>query len=42
MIECNVEFMMPDITKFFGKFSSDEIKEKLGKPVVDCDHGQVT
>ena len=36
-----VEFMMPDITEVFGKFSSDEIKEKLGKPVINYDNGQV-
>ncbi len=36
-----VEFMVPDITKVFGKFRLDEIKEKLGKPVIDCDNGQV-
>ena len=36
-----VEFMMPDITEVFGKFSLDEIKEKLGKPVINYDNGQV-
>ena len=36
-----VEFIMPDIIKTFGKFHSDEIKEKLGRPVIDCDNGQV-
>ena len=36
-----IEFMMPDITAAFGDFSSDEIKEKLGKPVIDYDNGQV-
>ena len=36
-----VEFMMPDITAAFGDFSTDEIKEKLGKPVIDYDNGQV-
>ena len=36
-----VEFMVPNITKVFGKFGLDEIKEKLGKPVIDCDNGQV-
>ena len=36
-----VEFMIPDITETFGNFSLDEVKEKLGKPVIDCDNGQV-
>ncbi len=36
-----IEFMMPDITEVFGKFSPDEIKEKLGKPVINYDNGQV-
>ena len=36
-----VEFMMLDITAAFGDFSTDEIKEKLGKPVIDYDNGQV-
>ena len=29
------------LTKVFGSFSPDEIKEKLGRPVIDCDNGQV-
>ncbi len=36
-----IKFMTPDITKVFGSFSPDEIKEKLGRPVIDCDNGQV-
>ena len=36
-----IEFMMPDITAAFGDFSTDEIKEKLGKPVINYDNGQV-
>ena len=36
-----VEFMMPYITKVFGTFSFDEIKEKLGKPVIDYENGRV-
>lgn len=36
-----VEFMMPEITEIFGDFSLDEVKEKLGKPVIDYDRGQV-
>lgn len=36
-----VQFVMLNITEVFGKFSSDEIKEKLGKPVINYDNGQV-
>ena len=36
-----LEFMMPDITATFGDFSTDKIKEKLGKPVINYDNGQV-
>ena len=36
-----IEFMMPDITAAFGDFSTDEMKEKLGKPVINYDNGQV-
>ena len=32
---------MPDIIEVFGDFSVDEVKERLGKPVIDCDNGQV-
>ena len=34
-----IEFMMPDITATFGDFSTDKIKEKLGKPVINYDNG---
>lgn len=36
-----VEFMRPNITEVFGQFSPDEMKEKLGKPVINYDNGQV-
>ena len=36
-----VEFVMPDITEIWGDFSLDEVKEKLGRPVIDYDRGQV-
>lgn len=36
-----VEFMRPDLTEVFGELSSDEIKEKLGRPVINYDNGQV-
>lgn len=36
-----IEFMTPDIVNVFGNFTPDEIKEKLGKPVIDYDNGKV-
>lgn len=36
-----IAFMTPDIAEVFGTFTPDEIKEKLGKPVIDYDIGQV-
>ena len=36
-----IEFMMLDIVAIFGDFSANEIKEKLGKPVINYDNGQV-
>ena len=36
-----IGLMMPDIIEVFGDFSVDEVKERLGKPVIDCDNGQV-
>ena len=36
-----IEFMMPDITETFGDCSTDEIKKKLGKPVINYDNGHV-
>ena len=36
-----IEFMMSNITEIFDRFSFNEIKEKSGKPVIDCDSGQV-
>ena len=36
-----IEFMMPDIVAIFGDFSTNEIKEKLGKPVINYENGQV-
>ncbi len=36
-----IEFMMPYITAAFGDFGTDKMKEKLGKPVINYDNGQV-
>lgn len=36
-----IRFMQPYITEVFGHFNIDEIKEKLGKPVICYDNGQV-
>ncbi len=37
-----IQFMLPSITEIFGKFSVNEIKKKLGRPVICYDNGQVT
>lgn len=37
-----IKFMLPDITKVFGSFSLQEVKEKLGKPVISYENGRVT
>lgn len=36
-----IEFMLPYLATVFGRICSDDIKEKLGRPVIDCDNGQV-
>ncbi|MFG6368092.1 MAG: hypothetical protein K1W16_06630 [Lachnospiraceae bacterium] len=41
-LDAIIEFMLPNITRVFGNFSIDEIKKKLGKPVICYDNGQVT
>lgn len=41
-LDAIIRFMRPYITEVFGDFSIDEIKEKLGKPVICPDNGQVT
>lgn len=37
-----IEFMYADIQEIYGNFELEEIKEKLGKPIIDIDNGQVT
>ena len=37
-----IEFMHTDIQEMYGNISLEEIEEKLGKPMIDIDNGQVT
>lgn len=37
-----IEFMYEDIRDTYGDVELEEIKEKLGKPIIDIDNGQVT
>lgn len=41
-LDAIIAFMTPDIVNVFGPFSPDEIKARLGKPVIDCSNGQVS
>ena len=36
-----IKFMLPDITEIFGNYTTDEIKKKLGKPVINYENGRV-
>ena len=36
-----LEFMMPDIVEIFRDYNTDEIKKKLGRPVINYDNGQI-
>ncbi len=37
-----IEFIHTDIQEMYGDISIDDIKEKLGKPIIDINNGQVT
>lgn len=37
-----IEFMFPDICDFYGNAEIEEVEEKLGRPFIDFDNGQVT
>lgn len=37
-----IEFMYTDIQEMYGNISLEEIEEKLGRPMIDMDNGQVT
>lgn len=37
-----IDFMLPDIKEMYGDVTIEEIKKKLGKPIIDYDNGQVT
>ena len=35
-------FMLPDLIEIYGDVTIEEVKEKLGKPLIDYDNGTVT
>ena len=35
-------FMLPDLFEIYGDVTIDDVKEKLGKPLIDYDNGTVT
>lgn len=37
-----IEFMLPDLKEFYGNVKAKEVEEKLGKPFIDFDNGEVT
>lgn len=36
-----IDFMLPDLEEAYGETEVDEVKEKLGKPIIDMENGQV-
>lgn len=36
-----IAFMTPDLVAAFGQCSPEAIQARLGRPVIDCDNGQV-
>lgn len=37
-----IELMMPDLQEVYENVSDKDVKEKLGRPIIDYDNGQVT
>lgn len=37
-----VEFMMPDLQEVYGISDAEEVKAKLGRPIIEPDNGRVT
>ena len=36
-----IEFMLPDLIKVYGPVDPEEVKEKLGNPLINYDSGQL-
>lgn len=36
-----IEFMLPDLIEMYGPVEPEEVKAKLGKPLIDHDRGQL-
>lgn len=41
-LDAIIDFMMPDIVKMYGDVTADDVKNHLGKPMIDYNNGQVT
>lgn len=41
-LEAIIDFMMPDIEEVYGYVSVEDVKNNLGKPIIDYDNGKVT
>ena len=37
-----IDFMLSDIKEIYGEVTVEDVKEKLGKPVIDYNNGKVT
>lgn len=37
-----IDFMLPDLKEVYGDLESGEVEEKLGKPIINIELGQVT
>lgn len=37
-----IDFMMPDIEDMYGDVRFDDVKNNLGKPIIDYDNGRVS
>lgn len=40
-IDTIVDFMLSDLQDMYGDVDADDVKENLGKPIIDLDRGQV-
>lgn len=41
-LDAIIDFMMPDIVEMYGDVSAEDVKNHLGKPIIDYNNGQVT
>lgn len=41
-LDAIIDFMLSDIKEIYGEITVEEVKKKLGKPVIDYNNGKVT